>query len=82
MDRELGRTVAFDWGARGLTEQPGFALRLGPEPRPAVRVAIPGLGEHTAEVLEAAGFDAAARATLAAAGAIPVEAPSPVGTSG
>ncbi|OHV39141.1 MULTISPECIES: CoA transferase [Pseudofrankia] len=82
VDRELGRTVAFDWGARGLTEQPGFALRLGPEPRPAVRVAIPGLGEHTAEVLEAAGFDAAARATLAAAGAIPVEAPSPVGTSG
>ncbi|MDT3444032.1 CoA transferase [Pseudofrankia sp. BMG5.37] len=82
VDRELGRTVAFDWGARGLTEQPGFALRLGPEGRPAVRVAIPGLGEHTAEVLDAVGFDADARAALAAGGAIPAEAPRAVGTPG
>ncbi|ONH30871.1 CoA transferase [Pseudofrankia asymbiotica] len=82
VDRELGRTVAFDWGARGLTEQPGFALRLGPEPRPAVRVSIPGLGEHTTEVLDAAGFDADARAALAAAGAIPADAPRAVGTPG
>ncbi|MBL7493464.1 CoA transferase [Frankia sp. AgB1.9] len=75
VDREIGRTVSFDWGARGRTEQPGFALRLGPAPRPAVRVAIPGLGEHTAEVLGAAGFDVDAQATLADAGAIP---PSPL----
>jgi crotonobetainyl-CoA:carnitine CoA-transferase CaiB-like acyl-CoA transferase len=69
--RQLGGTVGFRWGARGHTEQPGFALRLGPAPRPPVRVAIPGLGEHTAEVLAEAGIDAAAQASLAAAGAIP-----------
>jgi crotonobetainyl-CoA:carnitine CoA-transferase CaiB-like acyl-CoA transferase len=36
----------------------------------AIRRAAPGKGEHTDEVLEAIGIDAAARAALRAAGAI------------
>ena len=51
VNRQLGRVVSYQWGDRGLTEQPCFPPRTGPAPPPRARAAIPGLGEHTAEVL-------------------------------
>jgi crotonobetainyl-CoA:carnitine CoA-transferase CaiB-like acyl-CoA transferase len=51
VNRQLGRVVSYHWGDRGLTEQPCFPPRTGPAPPPRARAAIPGLGEHTAEVL-------------------------------
>jgi crotonobetainyl-CoA:carnitine CoA-transferase CaiB-like acyl-CoA transferase len=67
---QLGRVVTFDWGPRGRLEQPGFPLRLGPAPRPAARLSIPGLGEHTSEVLGGLGVDDDELAALAASGTI------------
>jgi crotonobetainyl-CoA:carnitine CoA-transferase CaiB-like acyl-CoA transferase len=71
VSRELGRVVSYEWGERGLLEQPAFALRFGPQPRPGAPARIPTLGQHTDEVLESLGFDADARAALAASGTIP-----------
>jgi len=71
VNRQLGRVVQFPWGARGLVEQPGLALRFGPAPRPASRRSIPGLGEHTSEVLASVGFDASQRSALTACGNLP-----------
>ncbi len=70
VNRQLGRVASYPWGARGLLEQPGFALRLGPQPRPSAPAAIPGLGEHGAEILGALGFDPEEQATLAASGTV------------
>jgi crotonobetainyl-CoA:carnitine CoA-transferase CaiB-like acyl-CoA transferase len=75
VNRQLGRVVTLAYGERGRLEQPAFPLRLGPAPRIAAPAAIPGLGEHTDEVLESLGFDADARAALAATGAIPSRLP-------
>jgi crotonobetainyl-CoA:carnitine CoA-transferase CaiB-like acyl-CoA transferase len=66
VNQQLGRVVRFGWEARGLLEQTGFPLRFGPAPRPTTRCAIPGLGEHTAEVLTSVGIEAAEQAALAA----------------
>jgi crotonobetainyl-CoA:carnitine CoA-transferase CaiB-like acyl-CoA transferase len=71
VNRQFGRVVSYEWGARGLLEQVGFPIRFGPEPRPAERAAIPALGEHTAEILTAVGFSADEQAELARSGAIP-----------
>jgi crotonobetainyl-CoA:carnitine CoA-transferase CaiB-like acyl-CoA transferase len=68
--RQLGRVVAFEWGPRGLLELPGFAIKLGPAPRPAPRAGIAALGEHTDEVLGTLGVDDDQRARLAATGTI------------
>jgi crotonobetainyl-CoA:carnitine CoA-transferase CaiB-like acyl-CoA transferase len=57
VNRQLGRVVAFEWGSRGRLEQPAFAARLGPEPRPDAPVQISPLGAHTGEVLAALGFE-------------------------
>jgi crotonobetainyl-CoA:carnitine CoA-transferase CaiB-like acyl-CoA transferase len=70
VNRQLGRVVSFPWGARGLVEQPGFPLRFGPAPRPTSRRSIPGLGEHTGDVLASVGFDASKQAALAASGTV------------
>jgi crotonobetainyl-CoA:carnitine CoA-transferase CaiB-like acyl-CoA transferase len=67
---QLGRVVSFDWGPRGRLEQPGFPLRLGPDPRPAARLSIPRLGEHTTDVLIGLGVDDDELATLTASGTI------------
>ncbi len=58
VNRQLGRVVTYHWGERGLTAQPCFPPRVGPAPRPRARAGIPGLGEHTAEMLELVGFTA------------------------
>ena len=55
VNQQLGRVVAFDWGPRGRLEQPAFPLRLGPSARTAAPPSIPGLGEHTDDVLAEAG---------------------------
>jgi crotonobetainyl-CoA:carnitine CoA-transferase CaiB-like acyl-CoA transferase len=71
VNRQLGRVVSFPWGPRGMLEQPAFPVRLGPTPRPAAPALIPDLGEHTAEVLGALGFDAGERAALSGDGVTP-----------
>jgi crotonobetainyl-CoA:carnitine CoA-transferase CaiB-like acyl-CoA transferase len=70
VSRQLGRVVDFDWGPRGRLVQPGFPLGLGPAARPAAPLAIPGLGEHTDDVLSAVGYDDEARSALAATGTV------------
>jgi len=52
VNHQLGRVVSYHWGDRGRVDQPCFPPRFGPAPRPRARPGIPGLGEHTAEVLE------------------------------
>ncbi|WP_026239391.1 CaiB/BaiF CoA-transferase family protein [Parafrankia discariae] len=79
VNQQLGRVVSFDWGERGRLDQPAFPLWLGPAARPGAPRAIPRLGEHTHEVLDALGFDADERAALVAAGAIPRPEAVPAG---
>jgi len=55
VNHQLGRVVSYQWGERGRVDQPCFPPRFGPAPRPRARPGIPGLGEHTAEVLESLG---------------------------
>jgi crotonobetainyl-CoA:carnitine CoA-transferase CaiB-like acyl-CoA transferase len=71
LNRQLGRVVSYEWGDRGLLEQPAFALRFGPAPRPVAHAHIPRLGEHTDEILAALGFDADEQAALVASGTTP-----------
>ena len=54
-------TRAYEWGERGMLEQPAFPVRFGPAARPVAPARIPSLGEHTHEILAALGFDANAR---------------------
>lgn len=68
--RRLGRVASYEWGPRGLLEQPSFPLRFGPGPRIGARPAIAALGEHTGEVLELLGFDDDERAELHASGTV------------
>jgi crotonobetainyl-CoA:carnitine CoA-transferase CaiB-like acyl-CoA transferase len=73
VNRQLGRVVAYAWGERGRLEQPALAVRFGPAARPSAAARIPGLGEHTHELLESLGVDADARAALASSGTVPGE---------
>ncbi|MBO0729414.1 MAG: CoA transferase [Acidimicrobiaceae bacterium] len=71
VNRQLHRVVTYHWGERGEVDQPRFPPRFGPEAIPGAGASMPGLGEHSASVLEGLGFDSEARAKLAAAGVIP-----------
>lgn len=71
VNQQLGRVAHYEYGARGKVDQPTLPPRVGPPPRPGARGAIATLGEHTHEVLEQLGFDAALRARLAASRTIP-----------
>lgn len=71
VNQELGRIVTHHWGDRGRVEQPRFPPRLGPVPRRGAWAGIPGLGEHTTEMLESLGFDPEQRRALAASGTVP-----------
>ena len=56
VNRQLGRVVGFrttDWG---YFEQIGPLLRTGPDVTGGPRPMIPGVGEHTTEVLRELGF--------------------------
>ena len=70
VNRELGRVVTYQWSERGQVEQPRFPPRIGPGAPPPGPAGIAALGQHTAEVLEFLGFDAAQRAALAESGTI------------
>jgi crotonobetainyl-CoA:carnitine CoA-transferase CaiB-like acyl-CoA transferase len=70
INQQLGRVTHYTLGERGRVDQPTLPPRVGPRPRAGAHASIAALGEHTAEVLEAVGIDAAARAELVAAGAI------------
>ena len=70
VNRTLGRVVSYSWGERGHTEQPSFPPALGPTRPAGAFPGVPGLGEHTGEVLAEAGLDAAQLAALIASGAV------------
>jgi crotonobetainyl-CoA:carnitine CoA-transferase CaiB-like acyl-CoA transferase len=56
VNRQAGRVVAYhveDWGH---FEQIGPLIRCGPEPAGRPRLMLPGIGEHSVEVLEHLGF--------------------------
>lgn len=70
VNHELGRVIAHHWGERGRVDQVSYSPRLGPGPQPRPDYRIPGLGEHTTQMLELVGFDAEERARLAQQGVI------------
>lgn len=55
VNRMLGRVVGYRWGERGLVEQPSFPPAFGPAPSPPAPSGIPGLGEHTEDILASLG---------------------------
>jgi alpha-methylacyl-CoA racemase len=68
--RARGVSATVDFGS---AEGEGAALRTAPRMSDVpfeTRLGLPGLGEHTAEALRAAGYDDAEIARMAAAGAI------------
>ncbi|MFC5752239.1 CoA transferase [Actinomadura rugatobispora] len=66
VNRRLGRVVGYRWGARGRVDQPALPPRVGPGPETPAPAGIPGLGEHTDEVLRELGLDAAGAGTTGA----------------
>ncbi|MDX6745118.1 CaiB/BaiF CoA-transferase family protein [Actinocorallia sp. A-T 12471] len=71
VNRQTGRAVAYPTADWGRFEQIGPLLRYGPSDEPpsaAVRLSLPGVGEHTAEVLAETGMSRADIAALLATG--------------
>ncbi|OLT33891.1 carnitine dehydratase [Actinomadura sp. CNU-125] len=56
VNRDLGRVVEYDTADWGRFEQIGPLVRCGPEPARGPRLTLPGIGEHTVEVLTELGF--------------------------
>ncbi|MFV2177051.1 CoA transferase [Actinomadura sp. LOL_016] len=56
VNRGLGRVVEYRTAEWGRFEQIGPLVRLGPEPAPGPRLTLPGIGEHTVELLTELGF--------------------------
>jgi crotonobetainyl-CoA:carnitine CoA-transferase CaiB-like acyl-CoA transferase len=56
VNRGLGRAVAYETADWGHFEQIGPLLRCGPSPGSGPRLMLPGVGEHTVEVLTELGF--------------------------
>ena len=54
-NRRLGRVAAYETADWGRLEQIGPLLRLGPEPAAGPGLHLPGVGEHTVEVLREVG---------------------------
>jgi len=67
LNRQLGRIATFPTAEWGHFEQIGPLLRTGPSPADGPRLALPGVGEHTVEILSGLGFDAEAIDQLLAA---------------
>jgi crotonobetainyl-CoA:carnitine CoA-transferase CaiB-like acyl-CoA transferase len=57
VNRQLGRVASFDTPDWGYFEQIGALLRYGPAAPGGRRDLIPGVGEHTVEVLTELGFE-------------------------
>ncbi|HXY92162.1 MAG TPA: CoA transferase [Acidimicrobiia bacterium] len=58
LNRQLGRVVTFETPEWGRFEQIGPLLRSGPSSGHGPRLALPGIGEHTEEVLTELRFGA------------------------
>jgi crotonobetainyl-CoA:carnitine CoA-transferase CaiB-like acyl-CoA transferase len=56
VNRGLGRAVAYETADWGHFEQIGPLVRCGPSPGSGPRLMLPGVGEHTVEVLTELGF--------------------------
>jgi crotonobetainyl-CoA:carnitine CoA-transferase CaiB-like acyl-CoA transferase len=67
VNRQLGRVVSFPTADWGRFEQIGPLLRCGPEDFAGPRLMLPGVGEHTVEILGELGFTAAEIDALLAA---------------
>jgi crotonobetainyl-CoA:carnitine CoA-transferase CaiB-like acyl-CoA transferase len=57
LNRQLGRVVAYENADWGHFEQIGPLLRCGPGPTGHPHLMLPGIGEHSVEVLVGLGFD-------------------------
>ena len=69
-NRALRRSVAYGTDDWGHFEQIGPLLRLGPAGGTGPALELPGIGEHSVEVLTELGFDEATVEALLAAGAL------------
>jgi crotonobetainyl-CoA:carnitine CoA-transferase CaiB-like acyl-CoA transferase len=67
VNRQLGRVVSYPTADWGRFEQIGPLLRCGPEGEGQPRLMLPGVGEHTVEILGELGFTAAETDALLAA---------------
>jgi crotonobetainyl-CoA:carnitine CoA-transferase CaiB-like acyl-CoA transferase len=56
VNRQLGRVVAYETADWGHFEQIGPLLRCGPDADGGPRLMLPGVGEHSVEVLTELGF--------------------------
>ena len=68
VNRQLGRVASYATDDWGRLEQIGPLLRLGPVPWPGPPLHLPGVGEHTVDVLRTAGLDDDAIDALLGAG--------------
>jgi crotonobetainyl-CoA:carnitine CoA-transferase CaiB-like acyl-CoA transferase len=84
VNRQLNRVVTFPTDEWGKFEQIGPLLRCGPAAGTGPRLMLPGIGEHTEEVLRELGLSAAAIAALLEAklavqlGGLPGRSPGPL----
>jgi crotonobetainyl-CoA:carnitine CoA-transferase CaiB-like acyl-CoA transferase len=67
VNRQLGRVVSYPTAGWGQFEQIGPLLRYGPEGGAGPRLMLPGVGEHTVEILVELGFTPAEIDALLAA---------------
>jgi len=67
VNRQLGRVVCYETADWGRFEQIGPLLRCGPDAGSGPRLMLPGVGEHTAEILAELGFSAEDAGALLAA---------------
>jgi crotonobetainyl-CoA:carnitine CoA-transferase CaiB-like acyl-CoA transferase len=74
VNRQLGRVASYETADWGGFEQIGPLLRTGPEAGRGPRLMLPGIGEHTVEVLAELGCGAEEVDALLAA-KIAVQAP-------
>ena len=70
VNRQLGRVAAYETAEWGHFEQIGPLLRSGPAPVDGPPLVLPGIGEHTTEVLAELGFSDEEVAALLAAKAV------------
>jgi len=70
VNRQLGRVVAYDTAPWGHFEQIGPLLRCGPESGEGPPLRLPGVGEHSIEVLVELGVDRADVDALVSAGVV------------